>query len=196
LKDKIKAKAEKSSKLSKALMLLRETCSGFAAQCSTRLRKNFSSVRAISGEKNYSVEDIPKALDFMEKEINEFDKVMEGHGDFCALVAAWGTTNIFEKARCKHLRDVNKPTFAISPSDLVNIPAEARSIGNRFITKIWANNGREAAGDEARALLGKVWQFSLLSCFYFRFFLIMFLNTFALLFLGRCWQRLMSQSLL
>jgi hypothetical protein len=92
----------------------------------------------------------------VEKEINEFEEVMEGHGDFCALVAAWGMTNIFEKAGCRHLRDVNKPTFAISPADLANIPAEARSIGNRFITQIWAKGGREAAGDEARALLGEV----------------------------------------
>ena len=117
-------------------MLLWETCSGFVARCSTHLREIFNSVGAISGEKNYSIEDIPKALDFVEKEINEFDEVMEGHGDFCALVASRGTTNIFTKAGCKHLRDVNKPTFAISPADLANIPAEARSIGNRFITQI------------------------------------------------------------
>jgi hypothetical protein len=76
LKNKIEAEAEKSSKLSEALMLLRETSSGFVARSSTRLRKIFNSVGAISGEKNYSDEDIPKALDFMEKEINEFDEVM------------------------------------------------------------------------------------------------------------------------
>jgi chromosome segregation ATPase len=67
LKDKIKAKAEKHSKLSEALMLLWEACSGFAARCSTRLCEIFSSVGAILGEKNYSAEDIPKALDFVEK---------------------------------------------------------------------------------------------------------------------------------
>jgi hypothetical protein len=196
LKDKVKAEAEKNSKLSEALTLLQETCLGFAARCSSRLREIFSSVGAISGEKNYSTEDIPKALDFMEKEINEFDKVMEGHGDFCALVASRGTTNILTKVGCKHLRDVNKSTFAISPADLVNIPAEARSKGNRFIAQIWAKGGREATGDEARALLSEVWHFSLLSCFYFRFFLITLLNTFVLLFLGRYWRRLMNQSLL
>jgi hypothetical protein len=92
----------------------------------------------------------------VEKEINEFYEVMEGHEDFYAMVAAQGTTNIFAKARCKQLRDVNKPTFAISLADLTNIPAEARSIGNRFLTQIWAKGGREAAGDEARALHGKV----------------------------------------
>ena len=91
----------------------------------------------------------------MEKEINEFDEV-EGHSDFCALVAARGITNIFAKAGCKHLRDVNKPTFAISPADIKNIPSEAQSTGNRFITQIWAKGDRELAGNEVRALLAEV----------------------------------------
>jgi hypothetical protein len=107
---------------------------------------------------------------------------MERHGDFCALVAARGTVNIFTKAGCKQLRDVNKPTFSISPANLANIPAEVRSIGNRFITQIWAKGDRETARDEARALLGEAWQFSLLSCFYSRFFLITFSQYLCLVF--------------
>jgi hypothetical protein len=87
----------------------------------------------MSGEEKHSVDDIPKALEFVEKEINEFDKV-EGHEDFCALVTTRGTASIFAKAGCKHLRDVNKPTFAISPTDIENIPNEARNVGDRFIT--------------------------------------------------------------
>ena len=67
LKNKIEAEAEKSSKLSEALMLLRGTCLGFMARSSTRLREIFNSVGAVSGEKNYSVEYIPKALYFVEK---------------------------------------------------------------------------------------------------------------------------------
>jgi hypothetical protein len=39
----------------------------------------------MSGEASYSADDIPKALEFVEKEVNEFDEVMVGHGDFCAL---------------------------------------------------------------------------------------------------------------
>jgi hypothetical protein len=116
--------------------MLRDTCSGFATLCSLRLREIFSSVGAMSGEEKYYADDILKALEFVEKEINEFDKVMEGHRDFCALVAARGTPNIFAKPVCKHLRDVNKPTFTISPADLENIPSEARRVGNRFITRI------------------------------------------------------------
>ena len=64
-----------------------------------------------------------KGTRFCGEEINEFDEVMEGHGDFCVLVAARGTTNIFAKVGCKRLRDVNKPTIAISPADLANIPS-------------------------------------------------------------------------
>jgi hypothetical protein len=40
-----------------------------------------------------------------------------------------------------------------STSDLVDIPAKAQSIENRFITQISAKGGRELAGDEARKLL-------------------------------------------
>jgi hypothetical protein len=77
-------------------------------------------------------------------------------GTFCTLVASRGTTAAFVKARCNHIRTVNRPNFSLAPSDLVNIPAEASSMGNRFITQIWAKGGREIAGNEARALLNKV----------------------------------------
>jgi hypothetical protein len=54
------------------------------------------------------------------------------------------------------VRAVNRPNFDLSPSDLVDIPAEAQSIGNKFITQIWAKGSRELAGDEAQSLLSKV----------------------------------------
>jgi hypothetical protein len=51
---------------------------------------------------------------------------------------------------------VNKPTFSLSMSYLIDIPAEAQSIGNRFITQIWAKGVHDLAGDEARKLLNLV----------------------------------------
>jgi chromosome segregation ATPase len=102
LKDEVKAKAEKSSKLYEALRMLQDTYSDFTTRCSLRLREIFNSVGAMSGEVNYSADDIPKALEFVEKEVNEFDKVMVGHGDLCALVVARGIATIFAKAGCKH----------------------------------------------------------------------------------------------
>jgi hypothetical protein len=60
------------------------------------------------------------------------------------------------KAGCTHAKTVNKPTFNLSMSVIVDIPAEARSIENIFITQIWAKGGRELAGDEARKLLNSI----------------------------------------
>ena len=92
----------------------------------------------------------------MEKEVDVLDEVITGHGDFCALVASRGTPAAFMKVGCNHVRTVNRPNFGLSPSNLVDIPSKARSIGNRFITQIWAKCGRELAGDEAQNLLNKV----------------------------------------
>ena len=81
---------------------------------------------------------------------------MVGHDDFCALVTARGIAAIFAKAGCSHLKNVNNFTFNISPDDLENIPSEAQSVSNRFVTQIWTKGGRELARNEARALLDEV----------------------------------------
>jgi hypothetical protein len=89
---KVKAETEKNFKLSETLKTLQDRCFGFATQCSSRLRGIFNSVGATSEEVNHSVEDIPRALGWIEKEIEDLDEVIVGHGDFCALVAARGTS--------------------------------------------------------------------------------------------------------
>ena len=86
-------------------------------------------------------------------------------------MASRGTAVAFMKAGCTHGKTVNKPMFSLSPTDLVDIPSEARSIGNRFITQIWAKGGRELAGDEARNLLKLVWNLFLLLAFSCNYFL-------------------------
>jgi hypothetical protein len=101
-------------------------------------------------------EDISDTFKHIENEVDALDKVITGHGDFCALLASRGTTAAFLKAGCTHAKTVNKPNISLSPSDLINIPGEARSIGNRFITQIWAKGRRELAGDEAQNLLKSV----------------------------------------
>jgi hypothetical protein len=82
--------------------------------------------------------------------------VIAGHGDFCALLASRGTSATFLKVGCMHVKIVNRPTFNLSSTDLVDIPSEARNIVSRFITHIWAKGGRDLAGDEAQSLLKPV----------------------------------------
>jgi hypothetical protein len=116
----------------------------------------FNSVGASSEENAPSVEDIPKAFEHIENEVEVLDEVITGHEDFCALLASRGTAATFLKAGCTHAKTVNTPTLSLSSSDLVDIPDEARSIENRFITQIWAKGGRELVGDEAWKLLNSV----------------------------------------
>jgi hypothetical protein len=139
---------------------LKERCFEFASQCTARLRSIFDSVGAASKETNLSTEDIPGALECIEKEVDVLDKVITGHEDFCALVASRDTAAAFIKPGCNHTKAINMPNFNLSSSDLVDIPTESGSIGNRFITQIWAKGRRELAGDEARKLLNTVWNFT------------------------------------
>ena len=153
---RVEAEVEKNVKLSEIITNLRDRCFGFATQCIASLKGIFNSVGAASKEVTPSIEDIPGALDHIENGVEALDEVITRHGGLCALVASRGTTADFMKAGCNHVRVVNRPNFGLSPSDLVDIPAEARSIGNIFITQIWAMGGRELAGDDARSLLNKV----------------------------------------
>jgi hypothetical protein len=121
-----------------------------------RLKQVFNSVGASSEKVKPSVEDLPGTFDHIEGEVDALDEVTAGHGDFCALLASRGTTVAFMKAGCTHGNIVNRPNFSLSPADLNDIPVLARSIGNRFVTQIWAKGGRNLAGDEARSHLKPV----------------------------------------
>jgi hypothetical protein len=138
---KVNDEAKKNFKLSEALKRLRDRCFGFVTQCSSRLWSIFTSIGAASEEAKNSVDDIPMVLDWIEKEIDDLDEVVVGQSDFCVLVAACGMAAIFAKAGCNHLNNVNKPAFDISPSDLNNILAESRSVGNMFNTQVWTKGG-------------------------------------------------------
>jgi hypothetical protein len=128
----------------------------FGGRCVQRLKEVFSSVGASYEDITPSSEDIPNTFKHIENEVDALDEVIAGHGDFCPLLASRGTAAAFLKVGCMHAKTVNRPTFSLSPSDLIDISNEARTIGNRFITQIWAKGGRELAGDKARNLLKPV----------------------------------------
>jgi hypothetical protein len=101
-----------------------------------RLKGVFSSVGASSEDITPSSEDISNTFKHIENEVDALNEVIARHGDFCALLASRGTATAFLKAGCTHAKTVNRPTFSLSPSDLIDIPSEARSFENRFITQI------------------------------------------------------------
>jgi hypothetical protein len=156
LQIKCEAEADKNTKLQQSLKELRDMCLGFGSHCVQRLKKVFNSVGASAEKFTPSAENISSTFEHIEGEVEALDGVIAGHGDFCALLASRGTAAAFQKADCTHAKIVNRPTFSLSSTDLIDIPSEAWSIGSRFITQIWAKGGRDLAGDEARSLLKPV----------------------------------------
>jgi hypothetical protein len=100
------------------------------------IEKGFNSVGASAKNFTPSAENISSTFEHIEGEVEALDEVIAGHGDFCAQLASRGTAAAFLKARCTHAKIVNRSTFGLSSTDLVDIPNEARSIGSRFITQI------------------------------------------------------------
>jgi hypothetical protein len=125
LNARVEVEIEKNVKLSKTITNIRDRCFGFATQCISLLKGIFNSIGAASEEVTPSSKDIPGALEHIEKEVEALDEVITGHRDFCALVASRGTTVAFMKAGCNHVRSINRSNFGLSPSDLVDISAEA-----------------------------------------------------------------------
>jgi hypothetical protein len=156
LQKKYEAEAIKNTKLKQSLKELQSMCLGFGSRCVQRLKKVFNSVGASSEKFTPSAENISSTFEHIEGEVEALDKVIAGHGDFCALLASRGTTATFLKAGCTHGKIVNRTNFSLSSTDLVDIPSEARSIGSRFINQIWVKGSRDLAGDEARSLLKPV----------------------------------------
>jgi hypothetical protein len=155
-KTKLEAEAEKSSNLQRSLKDLQEKCLGFGTRCIQRLKQVYNSVGTSSEKFKPSVEDLSGTLDHIEGEVDALDEIIAGHGDFCALLASRGTAVAFMKAGCTHGNIVNRPNLSLSPADLNDIPGLAQSIGNRFVTQIWAKGGRDLAGEKARSQLKPV----------------------------------------
>jgi hypothetical protein len=147
LQTKYEAEAVENTKLQQSLKELWNMCLGFGSCCVQRLKKVFNSVGASAEKFTPSAENISSTFEHIEGKVEALDEVIAGHGDFCALLSSRGTAAAFLKVGCTHGKIVNRPTFSLPSTDLVDIPSEARSIGSRFITQIWAKGGRDLAGD-------------------------------------------------
>jgi hypothetical protein len=138
LQTKYEVETVENTKLRKPLKELWDMCLGFGSRCVERLKKVFNSVGASAEKFTPLAENISSTFEHTEGEVEALDEVIAAHGDFCALLASHGTTAAFLKAGCTHAKIVNRPTFSLSSTDLIDIPGESRSIGSRFITQIWA----------------------------------------------------------
>jgi hypothetical protein len=125
LQTKYEAEVVENTKLQQSLKEDRNMCLSFSSHCIQRLKKVFNSVGASAEKFTPSAENISSTFEHIEGEVEALDEVIAGHGDFCALLASRGTAAAFLKAGCTHGKIVNRPTFSLSSTDLVDIPGEA-----------------------------------------------------------------------
>jgi hypothetical protein len=85
---------------------------------------------------------------WIEGEIEAFNEVLTGRGDFCASVGAREAMSLLEKASCEHVKAVIQPEFSVSANDIRVPSAEATALGGKFYSEVWVNGRREIA-DEA-----------------------------------------------
>jgi hypothetical protein len=83
--------------LQKSLKELQDKCLSFGNRCVQRLKQVFNSVGASSENFEPSVEDLPGTFEHIEGEVDALDEVIARHGDFCALLASWGTAVAFHE---------------------------------------------------------------------------------------------------
>jgi hypothetical protein len=120
----------------------KEQCFSVAALCCGKLKKMFSNIGAFSNDEKFVRGDAEGAVKWIEGEVEAFDEVLTGRGDFCACVWAREAISL---ADCDHSKVVIQPDFAFSADDVKEPSAEAIALGGKFYSEIWLNGGREIA---------------------------------------------------
>jgi hypothetical protein len=80
-----------------------------AMQCSNKLKSTFAKVGAFSTDQNFIHGDLKGVIKWTDGEVEAFDEILTGRGDFCACVGARGPTSILEKAGCEHAKAIIQP---------------------------------------------------------------------------------------
>jgi hypothetical protein len=106
-----------------------------------QIKNAFTSVGAFSAERNFIHGDPDGVLKWIEGEVEAFDKVLSGRGDFCACIGARGTVSLL--LSCDHAKAVIQPDFSVSATDIKEPSAEATALSGKFYSEVWMNGGRD-----------------------------------------------------
>jgi hypothetical protein len=125
--------------------LSKEQSFSVAVQCCDKLKNMFANVGAFSNDQKFIHSDAEGATRWMDDEIEAFDEVHTGRGDFCSCVGARGVVSLLEKARCEHAKVVIQLDFVVSAKDIKEPSAKATTFGGKFYSELWLNGGKEIA---------------------------------------------------
>jgi hypothetical protein len=93
----------------------------------------FASAGAFSSDKKFIHGDAEGAIKWIEGEVEAFDEVLNGRGDFCACVGARGAVSLLKKVGCEHAKSLIQSEFKVSAIDVKDPSAEVVALGENFI---------------------------------------------------------------
>jgi hypothetical protein len=72
--------------------------------CAKRLKDSFAKVGAYSSEQKIIRGDPEGVIQWISEEVEAFEEILSGRGDFCALAGARGVAAVLEKTGCEHVK--------------------------------------------------------------------------------------------
>jgi hypothetical protein len=128
----------------------KEKCYFVVIHCCEKLKGIFTNIGTFSSDENFVRGDAEGAIKWIEGEIEAFDEVLTGRGDFCACVGVRGAVSLLQKVGCDHAKVVIQPDFIVSIDDVKELSAEAIALGGKFYSEVWLNDGREIADESIK----------------------------------------------
>jgi hypothetical protein len=120
-------------------------CYDKSIECAKKIKSSFARVGAFSSEENFSRGNPEGPIEWISREAEAFEEILNSRADICAFSGARGIATILEKKGCEHVKSLAQSEATLSSEDIKDPSAEASIVGGKFFTDIWDNGGREMA---------------------------------------------------
>jgi hypothetical protein len=125
----------------------KERCFEKSLDCVKNLKNSFAKVGAYSSEENFVRDDPEGVIEWISREAEAFEEILNDRGDICAFSGARGIAAILEKGGCDHVKAAAQAEVAFSINDMKDPSTEATLVGGKFYSDVWVNGGRELANE-------------------------------------------------
>jgi hypothetical protein len=115
------------------LRQLKEECFTICMQCCNKLKSTFAKVGAFSTEQNFIRSDPEDVVKWIDGEVEAFDEVLTGRGDFCSYVGSRGAVSLLEKVGYEHAKAVIQPGFIVLADNIKEPSVEAIALSGKFL---------------------------------------------------------------
>jgi hypothetical protein len=114
----------------------KERCFEKSLDCVKNLKTSFAKVGAYSSEENFIRGNPEGVIEWISREVEAFEEILNDRGDICAFSGASGVAAILEKAGCEHVKAVAQAEAAFSLNDMKDPSAEATLMGGKFYSDV------------------------------------------------------------